>query len=215
VFAGDIGAAVLAAVEGRAAAGQIYELGGPEVKSFKELMEFVLATIERRRLLVPIPFALASLQAMFLQLLPKPLLTPDQVELLKRDNVVSGSQARGAHACGPGIGPTAMAAVVPSYSGASARRKFNVRERTVHPFQRVSGSCSVRNATTRGCAASIVQRVTDGVGNGDPSVPRVAGLARHQVVSRPWRTTAGREQRDRERRVGRPERRSIGARDPD
>jgi NADH dehydrogenase len=132
VFAGDIGAAVLAAVEGRAAAGQIYELGGPEVKSFKELMEFVLATIERRRLLVPIPFALASLQAMFLQLLPKPLLTPDQVELLKRDNVVSEAARREARTlAGLGIGPTAMAAVVPSYLWRFRKTgQFNVRERT-------------------------------------------------------------------------------------
>ena len=56
-------AAVVAAVEGRARDGQIYELGGPEVKSFKELMQFVLATIGRRRLLLPIPFALAEFQA--------------------------------------------------------------------------------------------------------------------------------------------------------
>ena len=86
VFAGDVAGAVRAAVEGRAAAGTTYELGGPEVKSFKELMQFVLTTIERRRLLVPIPFALARLQASFLQFMPKPLLTPDQVELLRSDN---------------------------------------------------------------------------------------------------------------------------------
>src|SRR5216684_8145308 len=90
VFAGDVAAAVVAAMEGRARVGQIYELGGPEVRSFKDLMRFVLATIERRRLLVPIPFALARLQASLLQLMPKPLLTPDQVELLRSDNIVSG-----------------------------------------------------------------------------------------------------------------------------
>src|SRR5437660_10595317 len=70
VFAGDAAAAVLAAMEGRGRAGQIYELGGPEVRSFKELMRFVLATIERRRFLVPIPFALARMQASFLPWLP-------------------------------------------------------------------------------------------------------------------------------------------------
>ena len=64
-------------------------VGGPEVRSFKDLMRFVLATIERRRLLIPIPFALAKLQASLLQWLPKPLLTPDQVALLRSDNVVS------------------------------------------------------------------------------------------------------------------------------
>ena len=116
VFAGDVAAAVLAAVEGRTTGGQIYELGGPDVKSFKELMEFVLATIERRRLLVPLPFALASFQAAFLQYMPKPLLTPDQVELLKRDNVVSDAAIReGRTLDALGIAPVAMAAVVPSY----------------------------------------------------------------------------------------------------
>jgi len=116
VFAGDVAAAVLAAVEGRTTGGQIYELGGPDVKSFKELMEFVLATIERRRLLVPLPFALASFKAAFLQYMPKSLLTPDQVELLKRDNVVSDAAKReGRTLDALGIAPVAMAAVVPSY----------------------------------------------------------------------------------------------------
>jgi NADH dehydrogenase len=95
VFAGDVANAVVAAIEGRAKDGEIYELGGPEVRSFKELMQFMLATIERRRLLVPIPFALAKFQAAFLQLLPKPLLTPDQVELLRGDVIVSDATAAG------------------------------------------------------------------------------------------------------------------------
>ena len=63
VFAGDVASAVVAAIEDRAQDGTIYELGGPEVRSFKELMQFVLATIERRRLLVPLPFGLAKFQA--------------------------------------------------------------------------------------------------------------------------------------------------------
>src|SRR5262245_3571543 len=83
VFAGDVAGAVLAAIEGRAKAGKTYELGGPEAKSFKELMQFVLATIGRRRLLMPIPFWAARLQASLLQLMPKPLLTPDQCDLLR------------------------------------------------------------------------------------------------------------------------------------
>jgi uncharacterized protein YbjT (DUF2867 family) len=116
VFAGDVAAAVLAAIEGRARDGQIYELGGPEVKSFEELMQFVLATIGRRRLLLPIPFALARLQAFVLQLMPKPLLTPDQVELLRGDNVVSEAAKReGRMLEALGIDPLAMATIVPSY----------------------------------------------------------------------------------------------------
>ena len=116
VFAGDVAAAVVAAIEGKARPGQAYELGGPDVKTFKELMQFVLATIERRRLLVPIPFALAKFQAFFLQFLPTPLLTPDQVELLKRDNVVSDEARReGRTLEALGVDPVAMATIVPTY----------------------------------------------------------------------------------------------------
>ncbi|HKN11390.1 MAG TPA: NAD-dependent epimerase/dehydratase family protein, partial [Pseudomonadota bacterium] len=116
VFAGDVAAAIVCAMEGRARAGEVYELGGPEVKSFKELMQFVLATIERRRLLIPIPFALGKLQASVLQWMPKPLLTPDQVELLRSDNVVSEQAGReGRTLAALGIDPLAMESVVPSY----------------------------------------------------------------------------------------------------
>jgi NADH dehydrogenase len=116
VFAGDVAAAIADTVDGKAKAGTTYELGGPEVRTFKELMEFVLATIERRRLLVPLPFALASLKAQFLQFLPKPPLTPDQVEMLKTDNVVSEAASREKRTLGAfGIEPTAMEAIVPSY----------------------------------------------------------------------------------------------------
>ena len=116
VFAGDVANAVVAAIEGRAKDGEIYELGGPQVRSFKELMQFMLATIERRRLLVPIPFALAKFQAAFLQLLPKPLLTPDQVELLRGDVIVSDKARReGRTLEALGIDPVPLAAIVPSY----------------------------------------------------------------------------------------------------
>jgi len=116
VFAGDVASAIVAAMEGRSRDGEVYELGGPEVRSFKELMQFMLAVIERRRLLVPIPFALAKFQAGLLQFLPKPLLTPDQVELLRGDAVVSEAAKReGRTLEALGIEPLAMAAVIPSY----------------------------------------------------------------------------------------------------
>jgi uncharacterized protein YbjT (DUF2867 family) len=116
VFAGDVAAAFAAAVAGETKGGTIYELGGPETLSFRELMEYVLATIQRRRLLVPIPFGLARLQAFFLQLLPKPMLTPDQVEMLRRDSVVSDDAEReGRTLRGLRIEPTSMQAIVPSY----------------------------------------------------------------------------------------------------
>src|SRR5689334_1684724 len=79
VFVGDVAQAVLRAVGGRAKGGAVYELGGPEVKTFRALMEYVLTVTERKRMLMPLPFGLARLQAMVLQFMPKPLLTPDQV----------------------------------------------------------------------------------------------------------------------------------------
>ena len=116
VFVGDVAAAVAKAAAGEAKGGTIYELGGPDVRTFRELMEFVLVTIERRRLLVPLPFALAELQAWFLQFLPTPLLTPDQVKLLQRDNVVSeGAKRDGRTLAGLGLEARSMAAIVPTY----------------------------------------------------------------------------------------------------
>jgi len=116
VFAGDVAAAIAKAADGETRPGTIYELGGPNVRTFKQLMEFALATIERRRLLVPAPFALLKLQAAFLQFLPKPPLTPDQVELLKHDNVVSAAaHEQGRTLEGLGIVPNSIASIVPDY----------------------------------------------------------------------------------------------------
>ncbi|MCX7312333.1 MAG: complex I NDUFA9 subunit family protein [Hyphomicrobiales bacterium] len=116
VFVGDVAEAIARAVDGDARAGATYELGGPEVRTFKQLMEYVLEVTERRRLLIPVPFALAKLNATFLQYLPKPLLTPDQVELLKADNVVSeAAQQDGRTLQALGITPSSMAVIVPSY----------------------------------------------------------------------------------------------------
>jgi uncharacterized protein YbjT (DUF2867 family) len=115
-FAGDVAEAVAKAVDGETRAGAIYELGGPNVRSFKELMEFTLATIQRRRLLVPVPFPVMKLKAAFLQFMPKPLLTPDQVELLKHDNVVSDDARRDGRTLEAlGIIPETVDAIVPSY----------------------------------------------------------------------------------------------------
>jgi uncharacterized protein YbjT (DUF2867 family) len=111
-----VGEAIAIAVDGGSRQGTIYELGGPDARTFRELMDFVLATIERRRLLVPIPFAAMKLQAACLQFLPKPPITPDQVEILKYDNVVSAAaKADGRTLEGLGITPESIGAVVPSY----------------------------------------------------------------------------------------------------
>ena len=116
VFVGDVAEAVARAVDGAAKPGTTYELGGPEVKSFADLMRLMLAEIGRKRVLVPLPFWLAKLKAHFLQIWPKPLLTVDQVELLKSDNVVSEAAiADGRTLDGLGIKPTTLGAVLPSY----------------------------------------------------------------------------------------------------
>jgi NADH dehydrogenase len=116
VFVGDVAKTVVASLTGKAKPGAIYELGGPEILTLKEVMQRVLDYTMRKRLLVPLPFWLAKLQAAFLQLLPKPLLTIDQVRLLQSDNVVSEEAKR--NRCtfeGLGIEPIAIAAVVPDY----------------------------------------------------------------------------------------------------
>jgi uncharacterized protein YbjT (DUF2867 family) len=116
VFVGDVAEAVARLVERCEANGKTYELAGPEELSFRELMEFMLETVERKRLLLPVPWALAKLQALVLGLLPRPLLTRDQVELLKTDNVVSSEAIReGRTLQGLGISPTGIEGIVPSY----------------------------------------------------------------------------------------------------
>jgi len=110
VYVRDVAAAVLAVLEGAEA--PVYELGGPRVYSFRQVLEYILEVTERKRLLVPLPFELARMEAAVLELLPKPLLTRDQVELLKRDNVVSPGMPGLKEL---GIEPTAVEAIVPTY----------------------------------------------------------------------------------------------------
>ena len=117
VFVGDVAQAVADAVEGKARPGTTYELGGPEVKTFRECLETTLAAIDRRRLLIPVPWSLASAGASALQLWPwQPLLTVDQVRQLKIDNVVSeAAKAEGRTFDAFGIAPDSLAALLPSY----------------------------------------------------------------------------------------------------
>ena len=117
VFVGDVATALADAVEGKARPGSIYELGGPEELTLRQVQEYVLKTIERRRLLAPVPFPLAKLKAAFLQFAPGPLkLTPDQVELLRSDNVVSqAAKDAGLTLQGLGISPSSVEKIAPSY----------------------------------------------------------------------------------------------------
>ncbi len=119
VYVVDVaGAAVAAATTDRASG--VYELGGPEVASFRELMQRLLKIIQRRRLLVAAPFWIAGIKAWFFDLAPRltggmvenKILTRDQVRLLAHDNVVSPG-ARGLAELG--VTPTAMAAILETY----------------------------------------------------------------------------------------------------
>ena len=125
VFVGDIAEAMVRLASGAGMPGTVYEFGGPEVASFKSLMQFVLAQTERKRLLLPVPFAGARLMALATELLntvslgllpPEFLTTRDQVTLLETDNIVSpAAEALGHTLRGLGITPTAFEAVAPAY----------------------------------------------------------------------------------------------------
>src|ERR1700688_3916579 len=113
VYVGDVATAVADAVDGKARPGATYELGGPEVLTMREIMEIILATTERKRMLVTWPFGLAKLQALFLQFAPGVFkLTPDQVALLRSDNVVSeAAKSAGLTLERLGVVPDSLAAI--------------------------------------------------------------------------------------------------------
>jgi len=112
VYVGDVAEGLDRLLADDADTGQTYEFGGPRIYTFRELMELVLEQTGRRRLLVPLPYAVAKIDALFLQMAPRPLLTMDQVELLKTDNVVAEGTPGLAEL---GITPTPAEAVLPSY----------------------------------------------------------------------------------------------------
>jgi NADH dehydrogenase len=117
VYVGDVASAVVEAVEGRTLPGRVYELGGPEVLTMREAIQIILRVIERKRPMIPVPFALASAQASVLQYAPGLFkLTPDQVALLRSDNMVSESAAKdGLTLPGLGIAGDTMEAILPQY----------------------------------------------------------------------------------------------------
>lgn len=112
VYVGDVAEAIEACLARDDVKGQIIELGGPQVFTFKEILEYVLRTIGKDRTLLPIPFPIASMMGSCTQMLPRPLLTRDQVKLLSYDNVVN-ADAKNLEWLG--ITPTAVDMVVPSY----------------------------------------------------------------------------------------------------
>ncbi|MGD9656069.1 MAG: complex I NDUFA9 subunit family protein [Methylocystis sp.] len=126
VYVGDVAEAVAAALAGRAKPGAVYELGGPEVKSFAEIVDYVLKVTQRERAVLKLSFGFGKVMAVLTQMLTKlsfglfPRLlrmTRDQVDLLKRDNVVSdAAKAEGRTLEGLGIAyPQSIEAIVPTY----------------------------------------------------------------------------------------------------
>lgn len=116
VYVGDVAKAVLAVLEGKAKPGAIYELGGPHVYTFREVLDKIAEYTMRKRPYIPLPFWLATIQAWFLQWLPNAPLTVDQVRLLRSDNVVSQrAKDEGLTLEALGITPTSVEIIVPDY----------------------------------------------------------------------------------------------------
>ena len=124
VYVGDVAEALARAAERADAAGRTYELGGPQVYSFRELLAFILDTTRRRAFLVPVPEAVLSFKARFFELLPDPPLTRDQIAMLRRDNVVSDDPEI-ARFADLGIEPAALEAIVPEYLARYRRRPLS------------------------------------------------------------------------------------------
>ena len=116
VYVGDVAEAIARSVEGQLSGGKVYELGGSEVRTFKELMQETLTVTERKRILLPIPFWAAKIIGSIAGLLPSPLLTRDQVTLLESNNVVSDKAVKDGRTLeGIGITPRTMEAILPTY----------------------------------------------------------------------------------------------------
>ena len=112
VYVGDVADAIVKCLDDPATAGRTYELGGPKIYTFRELLELLLREIRRKRWFVDLPFGLAELQARVMSILPNPPLTPDQVLLLKGDNIVSPGAL---NLSSLGITPTPVEAILPTY----------------------------------------------------------------------------------------------------
>jgi uncharacterized protein YbjT (DUF2867 family) len=114
VYVEDVAEAIVRMLAIETSAGHTYELAGPRVYALREITELALRLIDKQRLLVPVPFALAEIQARLFELLPNPPLTTTQVELLKVDNVASGTLPGFRDL---GMEPKSIEEIVPSYLG--------------------------------------------------------------------------------------------------
>jgi NADH dehydrogenase len=116
VYVEDVALAVTRMLADSSAAGRTYELAGPRVYTWRELVELALSLVGRRRVLVPVPVAVAEIVARLFELLPSPPLTSGQVDLLKTDNVASSSLPGFSELA---IQPKSVEDIVPTYVGRS------------------------------------------------------------------------------------------------
>lgn len=116
VYVSDVAEAIAKAVDGDLKGGTIYELGGPEVMSFKKCLEEMLKVVQRKRILANVPWGIARMQGAILGMLPNPLLTTDQVKMLEHDNVVSdAAQSEGRTLEAIGVSGSSVEAILPTY----------------------------------------------------------------------------------------------------
>ena len=112
IYVGDVAKAIATILETEEIDNKIYELGGAEIFTFQQLMNILLKEIQKRRFLIPIPFSIAKFMARILQLFPKPLITTDQIEMLKEDNVVGNNYGT---LLDLNIEPTTIESILPHY----------------------------------------------------------------------------------------------------
>jgi NADH dehydrogenase len=134
VWVGDVARAFVASIGNRHATGQTYELGGPDVFTFRELLEILMRVLERKRLLISVPDFAAKIMAAVMQFLPTPLLTPDQLVLLRKDNVVEGEAF-------PAIfgQPVALETMLPTYIRGSQAEDLQQQLNTSRSYYRKQG----------------------------------------------------------------------------
>ena len=112
VYVGDVADAIMSIINHPKSDGQIYELTGPTIYCFKEIIELILTVTKRKRLLIPLSLFAANLIASIVGILPRPLLTRDQIKLLHHDNIATGDHHGLAEL---GIQPHTVEAIIPTY----------------------------------------------------------------------------------------------------
>jgi len=115
VYVGDVVSAILTVLDNPITHGQTYELGGPAIYSFEQLLNYIMQQTGRKRMLCPLNYDIANIIAGVMQIFPRPMITRDQILQLKKDNLVGG---RAQNLQSLGIIPTAMEAIVPAYLAA-------------------------------------------------------------------------------------------------